>query len=178
MNWTEAEAVELIEGNVAALREGLAVWARHMAARYNGPVYLLGSTLHNPAPRDTDIRIVVEDHEFAARYDVPLHHFEELPEHHPIRQRSSIVGGNFCKWDEDGPSQRWIDDVAKFNAHLSTKHKRNFDVQVVPDSWWRNRIYPEPILLAQPNGRWWFYSSIVPDPASRVSPPAAATEEP
>ena len=154
-----------VEANVERAISGLTVWARHMAARYKGKVYLLGSTLHNPSPRDCDIRIVVEDHEFAARYGNELHH-TEIGEHHPLRKRSSIVSARLVRWDEDGPTQRWIDDVAKFSAHLSVKLGMNMDVQVVPDSWWRDGIYPAPILLAAPSPHWFVYTKHCPDPTA------------
>ena len=161
----EADAAVAIEAHVAKIRADLDLWARHMAARYNGPVYLLGSVLHNPQPRDIDIRIVVRDHEFAARYGQPLHRLDPIPDTHPLRRRTSLVAGNFCDWNADGPTQRWIDDVAKFNAYLSVKFNEHFDAQVVPDSWWHDRIYPAPIKLAAPSGHWFFYSALVPDPA-------------
>ena len=164
---SEMPTAEAVEANVAEIRQSLTVWARHMAGRYNGPVYLTGSTLHNPDPRDCDVRIVVDDHEFAARYGVPLHR-TEFNEYHKYSKRG-LVAGDCCNWDKDGPSQRWIDDVAKFNAFLSQKLKRNMDVQVVPDSWYRDGIYPAPILLAAPSPHWWIYSAYCPDP-SRTAP--------
>ena len=42
-----------------------------MAARFARPVYLCGSALLLPDPRDVDVRIVVTDDEFRARYGDP-----------------------------------------------------------------------------------------------------------
>lgn len=151
----------IIEANVARIVQGLRVWANHMAGRYNGCVYLLGSTLQNPEPRDCDIRIVMDDHEFGARYGLEM-------------KPTTKEGWTRCiAWDEDGPTQRWIDDVAKFNGRLSVTLKLNMDIQLWPDSYWRDgKIYPKPILLAGRSPHWWIYSAHCPDP----SPPEPATE--
>lgn len=50
-------------------------FAGYMAARYNGPVYLVGSSLRSGTPRDIDIRVVVADAEFCGRYH--LGHYGE-----------------------------------------------------------------------------------------------------
>ena len=153
--------VATIEAHVDRVKAALAVWARHMAARYNAPVYLTGSTLHKPDPRDCDVRIVIADDEFAARYGNALHQ-TTFDEGHPYRKRHpNILGCNTVHWDEDGPTQRWIDDVAKFNAHLSSRLKLNVDMQVVPDSWWRD-VWPPPFLLAAPSGRRFFHNRHFP----------------
>jgi hypothetical protein len=147
----DASHAAAIEATVDELVAGLRVWAQHMAARYNGPVYLLGSVLHSPVPRDVDIRIVVQDHEFAARYGATLEVREtKAGEYYHTR---GIASGAFVKWD-DGPTQRWVDDVAKFTAVLSRKHKHNFDVQVWPASYWRDGVWPTPVVLAEPSPRW------------------------
>ncbi len=169
--------VDVIERRVHELSTGhMLVWARHMAARYNGRVYLTGSVLRNPAPRDVDVRIVVQDTEFAARYGNTLRQ-ETLGEHHPYRKRHEAIVAMACvPWSEEGPTQRWIDDVAKFTSHLSTRYGENFDVQVVPDSWWRD-VYPDPILLAAPSPGWWIYNAYHPDPSapqSAVAPDPAS----
>lgn len=86
-------------------------WAVYMAARYNGPVYLVGSCLREGAPRDVDIRVVVADDEFCARY-----HFS-----------------HYDRFTEDD-SQRWIDDLAKRNGELVRDFRINADFQVYPAS--------------------------------------------
>lgn len=137
-----------------------------MAARYNGPVYLCGSVLVKPEPRDIDIRIVIQDNSFAARYGntlVPT----EFNEYHKYHKRG-LVKSNTVEWDKEGPTQRWVDDMAKFNDFLSQKLKENFDVQAVPDSWYRDRVYPAPIELAAPSPNWFIYSRLVPDPSKKL----------
>jgi hypothetical protein len=166
---TEAEAemvideIMIVEANVAFVCEKLKSWARHMAARYNAPVYLVGSTLHSPTPRDCDIRIVVVDHYFAARYGVELEH-REFGEHHPMRKLHGLCAGRVVRWEEDGPSQAWVNDVAKFNEHLSARLERVMDVQVWPQSHWRPP-YPAAIELAAPTPHRFIYTKYCPDPS-------------
>ncbi len=46
-------------------------WARQMATRFARPVYLVGSSLELPDPRDVDVRVEVTDKEFHARWGDP-----------------------------------------------------------------------------------------------------------
>ena len=94
----------------------LTIWARMMAARFNGPVYLCGSIARDhvyprpgengpfdkPTARDVDIRIVISDAEFIARYG-------PLQEH---------------------PSPRWIQDMAKLGSELTLEKRFNIDFQI------------------------------------------------
>jgi hypothetical protein len=129
---------ERIEGNVARVVELCHGWALHMAGRFNGAVYLVGSVLHNPSPRDIDIRIVVEDHEFAARYRMTLHHVE-FDQYHPMAKRG-LVSGRVVKWDDDPPSQTWVDDCAKLGGAMSKKLSRNVDLKCGPSRIGASRI--------------------------------------
>jgi hypothetical protein len=157
-----AEAVARIEERVEIIRTKLADWSRHMAARFNGAVYLVGSTLHNPDPRDTDIRIVVADHEFAARYGMP---FAEIPEAER-RERNGVTRTQGVRFD-DGVTQRWVDDMAKLAAAISVRIQHNADIKVWPESYWREP-YPRPITLAAPSSRVWFCTAHCPDPATAL----------
>lgn len=163
-----SEHAVAIEANIEAVLPALTAWAKHMAARYNGSVYLIGSTLHNPLARDLDIRIVIEDNEFARRYDMAQHQIE-LGVNHPLRKRHpSLVGANVVRFDEDGVSQRWIDDVAKFTGTLSVRLGRNVDLKVWPASYYRADVWPEPILLAAPSRGWHVYNKYHPKPQSII----------
>ena len=107
-------------------------WAQWLAARYNGPVYLVGSSLKSGKPRDIDIRVVVEDVEFSGRYGI-----------HPNTDLSKLNG-----W----PNQHWIDDMAKRNAELASAHRLNSDFQVYPKSYCV-KFEDEPrVRLAAPSG--------------------------
>src|SRR5690242_20283030 len=71
-------------------------FAAYMAARFNAPVYLTGSSLRKANPRDVDVRIAIDDAQFVARYG---------------------VGAD--QWLVQGPSQEWIDDMGKLCAEES-----------------------------------------------------------
>lgn len=157
-----------IEANVAMVRAQLDDWARHMAGRFNGAVYLVGSILHHPAPRDCDVRIVIADHEFAARYGNAMERVE-FNEFHPMAKRG-LVSAECVRWCEDGPTQRWIDDTAKLGAGLLKATQLNMDVKVWPESHWREP-YPTPITLAAPSRRWFVYNAHVPDPSDTLGDP-------
>jgi hypothetical protein len=157
-----AAKAAIIEAQVARAVEKLSDWARHMAGRFNGAVYLVGSFLHHPDPRDCDIRIVIPDHEFAIRYGMAMERVE-FNEFHPLRKRRGILSGECVRWSEDGPTQRWIDDTAKLGAGLLKAMQHNMDVKVWPDSHWREP-YPTPITLAAPSPRYFIYTRHCPDP--------------
>lgn len=155
-----------IERNVADIRAKLAPWAPYVAARYNAPVYLVGSTLYNPQPRDCDIRIPINDYEFAARYGMPTVTFAEAKGADGHRWVSGVEWGGLV-----APTQAWVDDIAKFTGHLSTYLKRNVDLQIWPRSFWRD-AYPGALLLCAPSPKWWIYNSYAPSPKRvRVSGP-------
>lgn len=161
-------AAAVIEANVGAIVAKLDNWAKHMAARYNGRVLLVGSTLHHPSPRDCDIRIIVSDDEFAARYGMELRQ-TELTEWHPLKKRRpELCSARLVHWDADGPTQRWVDDVAKFSGAMSKEIGANMDIKVWPDSYFREP-YPRPVVLAEPTPRWFIYNAYVPDPTELLT---------
>lgn len=116
-------------------------FASYMAARYNGPVYLVGSALRLARPRDIDITVVVADKEFAGRY-------------------------GYKAWDEfdgHGPSQAWIDDLAKRNGELASDFRLNGDFKVYAASHCIQFRDKPRVLLAAPTNlehiarstAWW-----------------------
>lgn len=142
-----------IEANVERIVRLARISAQHMAAKLNGAVYLVGSTLHHPSPRDCDIRVVVPDHEFGAGFGL-------------VMKPTTKAGWTHCiAWNEDGPSQRWIDDCAKTGAEWSVSLGLNVDYKVWPLSYWR-APYPTPIVLASPSPHWFIYNAHVPDPSA------------
>ena len=128
--------VEPIPADVLACPQGsyahvaytkLRHWAFYMAARYNGPVYLVGSALRIGNPRDVDIRVVVSDEEFKGRYKVRDAH----------------------NWQGERP-QAWIDDMAKRCSELAAKDRLNVDFQVYPASHCIQYREQPRVLLAAP----------------------------
>jgi hypothetical protein len=56
---------------VVGLGPRLLPWARQIALRFGRPVWLVGSALELPDPRDVDVRVLLNDEEFLARYGDP-----------------------------------------------------------------------------------------------------------
>jgi hypothetical protein len=126
-----ADVLACPEGSYAAIawcKLVLSHFAAYMAARYNGPVYLVGSALRVSNPRDIDIRVLVADNEFAGRYG-----YKDLQD---IRQA--------------GRNQLWIDDMAKRNGELAREHRLNPDFQVQCASDGIHHRGESRVLLAAP----------------------------
>lgn len=85
----------------------------YWCARFASPVWLIGSALRSPTPRDIDVRIVMENDLFFARY----------------RQLGS-------DWANEEPCQRWVDEGAKLNRVAMHRLHYPTDVQVWPKSYW------------------------------------------
>jgi hypothetical protein len=107
----------------------LSHFASYIAARYNGPVYLVGSALRLATPRDVDVRVVVADKEFCGRYG-----YKE-----------------YNDWAMLGPNQAWIDDMAKRNGELAAMHRINADFQVYCASGCIQYRGQPRVLLASPS---------------------------
>jgi hypothetical protein len=141
---------------ISALPEGSDAWmwhaklthsrfASYIAARYNGPVYLVGSSLKAGAARDVDVRVIVNDREFAGRYGC------------------ETKDGTGCP--HDWPNQRWIDDMAKRSGELARDFEFNADFQVYPAGHCIQFQDAPRILLAAPSNLdhinacvAWFYA--------------------
>lgn len=90
------------------LQEQMLPWAREIAARYGRPVYLCGSALELPKPRDVDVRIILTDREFRDRWG----------DH---------------SWDAGHENYRaYAADVGKLGRDASRWMMLNLDVQVQP----------------------------------------------
>lgn len=92
-------------------------WANQMAARFGHPVYLVGSALTQEKPRDYDVRIMIPDEEFVARYG-------------PINDWLHNIWGT---WEDAG--YRWGNDMAKMNRQATIILQDNIDLQVFPKTW-------------------------------------------
>lgn len=103
------------EERVRRLRLQLHGWACQVAVRFSAPVYLVGSTLTEDDPRDTDISIVLSDDDFAARY------------------------GDVQEWDSEmygtewgAARQRCAEDQVKLTRHLVKGYRMNVDLKIEP----------------------------------------------
>lgn len=102
---------------VVSLQKCIAGFASQMATRFGQPVYLTGSSLTKPDARDVDLRIVLPDDQFGARYGDPRWWWCDSWRH---------------TW---GPArQRWAEDCAKLGAYASKALRLNIDLQVYPES--------------------------------------------
>ncbi len=88
-------------------------WARQIASRFGRPVYLCGSALELPQPRDIDVRVVLTDAEFAARWG------------NPNTWRCAVWTPYPCEG-----SRRWASDMGKLNQQGSKVLGLNLDLQV------------------------------------------------
>ncbi|HET8777990.1 MAG TPA: hypothetical protein VFN76_10055 [Candidatus Limnocylindria bacterium] len=104
-------------------------FAFYMAARFNAPVYLVGSALRKAHPRDIDVRVTVTEEHFRARY-----------------------GCDSKDWLVEGPSQRWVDDMAHFSDQLAREQRLNVDFQVYPARHAIQYRGQPRVLLAAPTG--------------------------
>ena len=110
--------------------EGL-VWslssrAEFLAARYGAPVHLVGSALNwrEKAPNDIDIRIVLPDADWEARF-----------------------GGNSLHFNAEC-SPAYVAEVGKMTRQLVRDLQRNIDFQVQPENWLtRHNAHDKPRLL-------------------------------
>lgn len=101
-------------------------WADRMAARFAAPVLLVGSAVYTDNPRDIDVRIVLADDQFAARY------------------------GSVEEWRYARPGELWVRDVAKLTEDAVRRLRINLDLQVVPQSEAAMHTGLPRILLAAP----------------------------
>jgi hypothetical protein len=103
-------------------------WALYMAARFNAPVLLVGSALYKSHPRDIDVRIIISDVQFNARYGVDSH-----------------------GWTMDGPPQKWVDDMGNLCEKEATLAGLNLDFQVYPANHARQYDGKPCVVLAAPS---------------------------
>lgn len=108
----------------------LKAWATQLAARFGAPVLLVGSALRKLHPRDVDVRIVIPDEEFEARYGV-----------------------TWDRWSRGVDAQRWIDDMAKLGRNMVLTYKINLDLQVHAAGYIDAHNLAGPaVVLAAPSG--------------------------
>lgn len=119
-----------LDGRPAHLRSGganEALWPRLVREAnferglFGVPIYLCGSALFdfNANPRDWDIRLRLEDDDFAARFGDP---------------ETWRLEGNSGLWT--AVRWRWSDECVKRSHQWSAKFRSTFDVQIYPASHW------------------------------------------
>ena len=101
--------------------------AKIVANRFGYPVYLVGSSLSKPIPRDIDVSVIM-----------PLKDYEKMFGRLPAKQEefAGYLGHVFLKS---------YNDVNELHHCLFKTH--HVDVKVCPDVWWKNK---DKMLLAEP----------------------------
>jgi hypothetical protein len=114
--------------------EQLLRFANEMAGFYQSPVYLCGSALSKPKPRDIDVRIELDDDDFALRYLGAVSARIAVP-----------------RWIEQGRTGQWTKIRWDWSADCTKRTKRawkvtnlNVDFQVYPASWCAEHYANEP----------------------------------
>jgi hypothetical protein len=101
-----------------SLAEFLRSWANQMSTRFGAPTYLVGSALELPDPRDIDVRVMLTNDDFEARYG------------DPIRWREALW---FSRHDG---SMRYCTDMWQLSAEAARVLRLNIDFQVQPPCEW------------------------------------------
>lgn len=114
---------EHVKRNLAHLQR----WAMRERQHYGCAVWLVGSALsgNNPKPRDWDIRVIVPDAQFVARFGISAQQW----------QTEGVTG----KWSEG--RWRWADECVKSTQDGWSHTGLNIDFQIYPASHAR-RMYP------------------------------------
>lgn len=107
-------------------------WAQQVANAEGHPVYLVGSVLWKPYPRDLDISIIMPVKDFEARYGAIPDNESEMKAFLDKREYWSSWGGYQLKLQE---RIRFVSRV---------------DIKITPDVWFADR---DKLLLAEPNGK-------------------------
>ncbi len=101
----------------------LSSFANQTAARFNSPVYLVGSALHSAISRDVDIVVILTDIQWKQRYGIGLF------EHENQNEFPSIALVNYWK------------DIAKISKWVSDNYEINIDFKIQNESLVRAREF-------------------------------------
>lgn len=118
-----AELRRLRNPTVDGLCEWLAPWANQIAARYGRPVYLVGSALQLQDPRDVDVRCIITDKEFEARFG----------------RVEDWVKASWWPSKNDG-SLRYAMEIGDLSREASLVLSKNIDFQVQPPAEARRHL--------------------------------------
>lgn len=106
----EAPVVDRIRGDLAG-------HANALYARFGHPVWLVGSVLTSPEPRDVDIRIMIPTDEFEARFG----------------PWQLCCADWELGWEQHPKTKRWAMACAKEGRWFSTLLQQNVDFQIQAD---------------------------------------------
>jgi len=110
-----------------ALARAMSGWANQIAGRYGFPVYLVGSALTEAEPRDVDVRVVLTDAAFFARFGIK-----------PMRTESEA-----WKPEQSEGTRRLYAEQGKLSRSAALTLHLNIDFQVQSESIVLVRAYHE-----------------------------------
>ena len=112
-------------------RQRLHARARLVAVRFRSPVYLVGSALTSPDPRDWDVRVVMTHSTFYDVFAADL----DLPQWDKLQVDDSAA----YTWKLEGQTgdwtalrRRWGRECVKLTENLAKHTKLNIDAQIQP----------------------------------------------
>lgn len=109
----------------------LRCWAQEVADIEKNPVYIVGSSLYKPYPRDIDLSIIMPISEFEERFGTLPDNADELK----LYLDREEYWSTFMKY--------------RMSAQERILNAFRVDVKIQPDTWFTNR---DRILLAIPDG--------------------------
>lgn len=113
----ETDWPEPLRGDDNSMRRWLLLrHANHLAEFYGGPVYLVGSALRKPNPRDYDIVVIIPDTDFFHRYGLTPKDWE--------KEGASGLYEN--RW-------RWAADMIKQTRRAWSHTMENVDLKIIPE---------------------------------------------
>lgn len=95
-------------------------WSCQIAARFNAPVYLVGSAVVEAEPRDVDVAVVLSDEAFVQRYGLSAVHMTQIGDARDMPEH-----------------RRYWQDVAKLTAWCMQHHmggQLNLDLKIQDES--------------------------------------------
>ena len=104
-------------------------WTHQIARRYNAPVYLVGSAIRRSDPRDIDIRVILSDEAFEARYG---------------SVQDWMAQGESGQWGEI--RQRWAEECETITEQARRQLGIEIDFRIEPQSEVDRRYKDEPHL--------------------------------
>ena len=117
-------------------------WAQEVANLEGYPIYMVGSALWKPYPRDIDLTMIMPVADFGARYgELPTGDTEEMEW---TRLQGYISNGGY------NPNRNFNHEAATYKMTLDERirYAQRIDFKFQPDAWFGGR---DKLLLTEPN---------------------------
>lgn len=115
-------------------------WAQEVADQEQAPVYLVGSALYKPRPRDIDVSIILPHDRFVAQFGPIPPNAHTAAEHQDVNRMPAYLGklAHYL-----GSPPRCYEQHGMRAIYDRTR----LDLKICPDSWWPEK---DKLLLAAP----------------------------